>query len=140
MTTYVESPQQSPPSFALSIWQQGSPTPGTSAVIADADPNSVAPPSGRILTLSPRPGTLMAMGVGNIRVVAIGGTSILYTPHFYDATVGAWVRLLSTTSTITLATAPIGIVALTGTWPGAKFFLQIVTVNGTVIAFGYDWF
>ncbi len=129
---YIESPPQKPPSFALSVWQQGSP------VATDADPNLTSPPSNRILTLSPKSGAVAVSGQGTIKVIAVGGTSIAYEVYFYDSTLAMWVKAF-VARTITMATSPQDSLSLSGTWPGAKFFLRITAVTG-VTAFGYDWF
>lgn len=125
--------------FTMGAWVQGSPTPGTSAIIADATGPGIDltnPAASRIVVAQPKTGTTWIGAGGILRGVAIGGTSVIVQAWFYDEVLGKWVAWLIN-QTITLATSNL-LSLLNFSIYGAKVYIQIVTVNGTVTGFGYD--
>ena len=127
--------------FTLAVWVRGSPTPGTSAITADAAGpgiDSAEPAASRVFRYTAKPGMLVTSSAV-VRGIAIGGTSVTVQVWFYDDGLAKWVKH-GATSTITLATSNLATISAfnVATLVGAKIYVQIVTVNGTVTEFGYD--
>lgn len=130
------------PHFSIAVWVRGSPTPGTSTIIADATGpgfDATDPPDARIVVCGANQhgGIITSGGPALLLFARGGGTSVVLQPWFYDSTLVAWVKF-GATSTITLATSDLAVIA-TRNLGGAKFYVQVVTVTGTITEAGYDF-
>lgn len=133
MRANLISPNVEHVEYSHDCWVTGNP------LVADPDPPNTTPPAAsRIIRVDPAArNAAAAIALGSIRVIAIGGTSIVYKPWVFDATLNLWL-LWGAATTVTLGTTNIGAIGI-GAMLGAKWFLQITTVNGAVTAFGYGY-
>lgn len=134
---YIVTRDRSGDAFSFGAWRG---TVGGSALTADAsDPNASAPLANQIVRVGncAARGALMATGLGQLRLIASGGTSIVCQPWLFDTTQNTWIKY-GPALTITIATTNLATPAFTvGGLVGAKFFVQI-TSNTGVTALGYE--
>lgn len=135
----IYSPDVSGALFGMDCWfltpvaenPPGDGTGGTQVPVASSNPLT-----NRIVQMNAfSRGAVQTMGLGNIRVVVIAGTTLVFQPWFYDNFLAAWVKFGAAT-TVTVATTNIS-AASPGAMVGAKFFLQVVSQTGNPTHFGY---
>jgi hypothetical protein len=131
------APDASAVLFRMPVWVTGNPL-GT-----DPDPNVTPPAATRIIIYDANAIGAIATtpSLATIRTFAIGGTSIAYNAYRYDSFNGLWRSAPLGARTITLATSNTDTLSNTqhSLTPGARFFLRITAVTGTVTAFGYGF-
>lgn len=140
MIAIARSPTAPRSSFALDCWvSEASPGAG---VANDAAPTTLASvPATRICTINAfRRGALQLPGAGLIRMLVVGGTTLVTQTYFYDYVLngGQWVPW-GPNVTITVATTNVGFAGnvTIGAMSGAKFYVRIVSSTGTPSNFGY---
>lgn len=124
-----------PSSFTFPVWAG---TIGGSALSTDPSPNVTPPAANRIVRYGSRTNRLTVQGSGQLRAIAVGGTTISFQPWYFDDFFATWIALgVAVTLTSANTTVTLAGISLLGGFYGAQFFMQI-TANTGVQAFGYD--
>jgi hypothetical protein len=121
--------------FSFDVWVTGAP------VANDPLPNSTPPAANRKVRLNAyAKSSVQFMGSGTLRIIVIGGATLVHQTWFFDTTLNTWVAW-GINRTITIATTNLDIAGNVS--PGAltnvDWFVQIVSTTGGPTNFGYGF-